>query len=394
MMQALIVGLLASCVWTPVSLAQSLGARSPVTAKAHAKITLSVEIPNPVGSKYLNLWIPYPVSDAYQTIENVEVTGNFQRQGVYRETDFGNTALYLRWLQVQGNATVNFTFEVKRHERVVRDLVASEKSPSILAEPFLEVDPGVVLALADIVEAIDVGDKPIVDRAQAIYDYIVDNFERDPRIVGCGTGNVPTFLNVRKGKCADFSSTFIALARSVGVPAREVYGLRISKEAREDISDDYHCWAEFFAPEIGWVPVDPSDVVKFASKNGLALDDPQTLEKREYYFGAVDEHRVRLGTGQEILLAPVQLLGPLPYFMCPYLEVGYESNCEGADLKKMNLKGLTFTAPCHPIVERRSLIGVGEEAPVFSGQTVSGESFDVAPFIGSKYLILSFFATW
>ncbi len=393
-MKTLIVGLLASCVWAPVSSAQSRGDRSAIIAKTHAKITLSVEIPNPVGSKYLNLWIPYPVSDEFQTIENVEVTGNFQRQGVYRETYFGNTSLYLRWLQVQGQATVDFTFEVKRSERVVRDLFASDRPPSILAQPFLEVDPGVTLALADIVEALDAGEKPIVDRARAIYDYIIDHFERDPRIVGCGTGNVPTFLNVRKGKCADFSSTFIALARSVGVPAREVYGLRISKETSEDISDDYHCWAEFFAPEIGWVPVDPSDVVKFAGANGLALDDPQTLAKREYFFGAVDEHRVRLGTGQEIQLAPAQLLDPLPYFMCPYLEVGYESNCEGADLKKMNLRGLTFTAPCHPIVERRSLIGVGEEVPVFSGPTVNGEPFEVAPFIGSKYLILSFFATW
>ena len=379
---------------TPVALSLGYGTQGPSPAKRHAKITLRVEIPNPVGSKYLNLWVPYPISDEHQKIENVEVTGSHQREGVYREPVFGNTALHLRWMQVQGNATMDFTFEVKRRERVVRELVVSDKQPSVLLEPFMEVDPQVALSLSEVVGSLDVNDAPIVVKARAAYDYLVDNFERDPKIVGCGTGDVPSFLNVRKGKCADFSSTFIALARCLGVPAREVYGLRISKERSEDISDDYHCWAEFFAPEVGWVPVDPSDVVKFARKKGLDLSDQQVREKREYYFGAVDEHRVKLGTGNQILLAPTQLLDPLPYFMCPYLEVGYESNCEGADLKKMNLKGLTFTALCQPISERRSLIGIGEEAPSFYGQTVQGDHFETAPFIGSKYLVLSFFATW
>jgi transglutaminase-like putative cysteine protease len=392
--------LIASCLLAPVLPAHGGGGRgrapgaNHAPSRTHAKVTLRVEIPNPVGSKYLNLWIPYPVSDEFQTIENVEVSGNFQRQGVYRETEFGNTALYLRWLQVEGKATVDFTFEVKRRERTAPELVPGEGGLSVLMQPFLKVDPGVRLALAETLKGLGPADGPIVDRARVVYDYLVDHFERDARIVGCGTGDVPSFVNVRKGKCADFSSTFIALARCLGVPAREVYGLRLSQGPSPDISDDYHCWAEFFAPGVGWVPVDPSDVVKFARVSGLGLDDPEVQAKREYFFGAVDQYRVRLATGKGIRLEPAQLLDPLAYFMCPYLEVGYESNCEGADLKKMNLKGLTFRVACYPIVERRSLIGVGEEAPIFASQTVAGQSFSVAPFIGSKYLILSFFATW
>ncbi|MAE39345.1 MAG: transglutaminase domain-containing protein [Planctomycetota bacterium] len=387
--------LLASLLGTAVPLARGQGDSAPPPVRRHAKVSMHVQIPNPVGSKYLKLWVPYPVSDDSQTVENVQIAGNYQRQGVYREREFGNTALFLRWLQAEGNATLEFSFEVKREERLVRDFSgAHDAPPSILTQPFLDLDPAVRLALSELTASLPVEGLTALERARVVYDYIVDNFERDPKIVGCGTGDVPEFLNARKGKCADFSSTFIALARSVGVPAREVYGLRLSKEAEDDISDDYHCWAEFFVSGVGWVPADPSDVVKFARVNALSLDDARVVAKRDYYFGGVDEHRVRLGTGNQIRLAPLQLLDPLAYFMCPYLEVGYESNCEGADLKKMNLRGLTFTASCLPIVERRSLIGVGEMAPQFITETLSGDTYSLTPAPRRDYTILSFFATW
>jgi len=96
--------------WMPVVLASILitgsapGQDEQASAKPgtrHALITLKVRIPNPVGSKYMKLWIPYPLSDDHQRIENVDVRGNFNQQGVYREEEFGNTMLFLRWIQVE-----------------------------------------------------------------------------------------------------------------------------------------------------------------------------------------------------------------------------------------------------------------------------------------------------
>ncbi|WP_231968636.1 transglutaminase domain-containing protein [Polynucleobacter necessarius] len=34
------------------------------------------------------------------------------------------------------------------------------------------------------------------------------------------------------GKCADINAVFVALARSAGIPARDVYGIRIADSAR------------------------------------------------------------------------------------------------------------------------------------------------------------------
>lgn len=372
------------------------GGEEPQLREFHAEVAFRVRIPNPIGSKYLSLWVPYPISDDDQQIENIKSEGDYQSQGVYREPEFGNMVLYLRWLQEEGDAELDFSFEVKRREQRVLDFSAATDTPApALVAPFLKQDPALTLTLADALQALSVSGRSPLDRARAVYDYIIEHFERDPKIVGCGTGNVARFLDARKGKCADFSSTFVALARAALVPAREVYGLRLSAEPRADISDDYHCWAEFYLSGIGWVPVDPSDVVKFAQSQALPLDDPAVNERREYYFGSVDERRLRLGTGSEIRLAPVQLLKPLAYFMCPYLEVGYESSCEGADLKKSNLRGLTFSASCYPLLERHSLIGVGEEAPAFAGRTLAGEVLR-SDALGQdwRYTVLSFFATW
>jgi hypothetical protein len=61
------------------------------------------------------------------------------------------------------------------------------------------------------------------------------------------------------------------LARSVGLPARHVYGLRIGKSeygykslglSTDNATRGQHCRAEVFPREHGWVPVDPADVRK------------------------------------------------------------------------------------------------------------------------------------
>jgi peroxiredoxin len=348
-----------------------------------------------VGSKYLRLWIPYPVSDAYQTIENVSVHGNFDQQGVYRDPQDGNTMLFVRWLQFQGTAEAVLEFEVKRRAfrapefGPVRDVVPVE------VQRYLEVDAADAAGVAPVATAIRAQHLTIRARARAIYDYVVDHFERDPNVVGCGTGDVPAFLEARKGKCADFSSLYVSMARAAGVPCREVYGIRIGDADQGDITEGYHCWAEFYEPSVGWVPADPSDVRKYALKRGLALDHPDVVGKREYYFGNLEPSRVALGGGKHLALAPRQQLGALPYFMCPYLEVGYENNCKGGDVRRMGIRGLEFGVEYSTLVERTSLIGVGEPLPVFVGRTWDGREYrHSAPAGAAGATVINFFATW
>jgi len=65
--------------------------------------------------------------------------------------------------------------------------------------------------------------------------------------------------------CMEFTDTFIALARSMGIPAREINGYAYSKDPEKNpinISinegDRLHAWPEFYDPNFGWVQIDPT----------------------------------------------------------------------------------------------------------------------------------------
>jgi transglutaminase-like putative cysteine protease len=125
------------------------------------------------------------------------------------------------------------------------------------------------------------------------------------------------------------------MARSVGVPAREIFGIRIAKEG--DITGAFHCRGEFYLPGYGWVPVDPSDVRKFMLNNDCDLDDPDAISVRDYYFGAQTETYIDFYSGRDVILIPEQESGPLNYLMYPYAEVG------GKTLDWFAQEDLTYT---------------------------------------------------
>jgi transglutaminase-like putative cysteine protease len=148
---------------------------------------------------------------------------------------------------------------------------------------------------------------------------------RDPDTIGCGKGDVCSLLVKPGGKCTDISSVYIALCRSVGVPAREVFSIRLGKKDGEDITTYQHCWAEFFLPGYGWVPVDPADVRKDMLVEKLDLKDPKTKKYRDHFWGGIDPYRVVLAIGRDVTLNPPQAGPPLNSFGYPYAEVGGQS---------------------------------------------------------------------
>lgn len=156
----------------------------------------------------------------------------------------------------------------------------------------------------------------------SIYDWTCKNTYRDPATRGCGTGDVFTLLGKPGGKCADIHSMFVALARAAGVPAREVFGIRMGKKEREDVTNEQHCWAEFYLPGYGWVPVDPVDVRKAMLTENLKPGDPKAIEYRACYWGGIDPYRVKLSVGRDLTLNPLQPGGPVNYLMYPFARVG------------------------------------------------------------------------
>jgi transglutaminase-like putative cysteine protease len=175
--------------------------------------------------------------------------------------------------------------------------------------------------------------KTDVEKARAIYEWIVDNTFRNPKTRGCGTGDIRFMLETRDlgGKCADLNALYVGLARAAGLPARDVYGIRVAKSdlgykslgaATEKITKSQHCRAEVHLAGYGWVPVDPADVRKVVLEEppgNLPLDDDMVKKARARLFGSWEMNWMAFNFAHDIAL-PGSNGAPLGFFMYPQAE--------------------------------------------------------------------------
>src|SRR2546422_593169 len=178
------------------------------------------------------------------------------------------------------------------------------------------------------------GAKTDLDKARAVYAWIVENTFRDPKVRGCGIGDISWMLEARSlgGKCADLNALFVGLTRAVGIPSRDIYGIRVADSAEfkslgksGDISKAQHCRAEFYLPTHGWVPVDPADVRKVVleEKGGLSLGDATVQRARAKLFGAWEMNYLAYNYAHDVKL-PNSAGDPIAFFMYPQAESGGE----------------------------------------------------------------------
>lgn len=302
-------------------------------------VTLEVDLTSQPQGKEARVWVPYPLSDANQQIGDIKISGDFASSGVYADRTSGTPILYAQWPKEAVSRKLTFSFRVERQEISQRCLPLSEPKwnpgdyAAYLQPTGLAPIDGEIKSLAD---RITRGKTTNLERARGIYDWTVENMYRDPATKGCGQGDVCQLLKKPGGKCTDISSVFIALCRAAGVPAREVFSIRLGKKPVEDITTYQHCWAEFFVPGYGWVTADPADVRKAMLVEKLELDNPKTHEYRAFFWGGIDPYRVVLSRGRDLRLEPPQSGAPLNTFGYPYAEVG------GRPLDFYNPKGFSY----------------------------------------------------
>lgn len=290
------------------------------------EVELAVTVAAPDDSKDVRVWIPYPTSDNVQDISNVRIKGNFSHSGIYREKETGNLALYAEWDTPTKDRAITLTFDATGRELIRRDFPAVEPAIPVEIQEYLKSTRFIPTdgKIRDIALSITNDKQKISEKARAVYQWVVENTVRDPDVRGCGTGEVEKVLAKRGGKCADISSVFVSIARAAGVPAREVFGLRLGKKDEEDMTSGHHCWAEFYVPGYGWVPADSADVRKIMLVDKLDLKGAK--DTINYYFGGVEQYRIALARGgRGYYLNPRQNDGPLNYFMYPYAEVNGKS---------------------------------------------------------------------
>jgi Transglutaminase-like superfamily len=267
----------------------------------------------PAGER-VRIWIPAAHSDTFQEIKVISASGDLPLKKTH-ESKFGNEMYYAEASKAKA-AELHFEviYDVVRHERLTLGTAAPHLADVKLADRERKEDlaPNKLVPVtglpAELAVKVTEGKSTQLEKARAIYDYVFTTMRYDKTGTGWGRGDVLYACDAKKGNCTDFHSLFMAMARSQGIPSRFEIGFPLPPDKHSSEIAGYHCWAEFFEPKNGWVPVDISEAWKHQ-------------EKRDYFFGAHDANRVQFTMGRDLELSPKQDGTPLNYFVYPYVEV-------------------------------------------------------------------------
>ena len=326
-------------------LPRTVSADTPFAPKPDAwrkfEITTRVTMVNPSGKT--QAWLPLPAvaEPAWTQPLGNEWKTNATSAGIERDAKYGAQMLHLEWADGEPAPSAELVSRIATRNRAV-DLSRRGITPVLSdaerrlytgATDLIPID-GIVKTAAERIVGWAFTD---VEKARRIYEWIVENTFRDPETPGCGIGDIASLLKSGNlgGKCADLNALYVGLARAVGLPARDVYGIRIAPSrfgykslgANSDVvSKAQHCRAEVFLSGFGWVPVDPADVRKVVLEEPpgqLALNDPKVAAARTTLFGAWEMNWLAYNFAHDVELPGSS--GPkVGFLMYPQAEVAGE----------------------------------------------------------------------
>jgi transglutaminase-like putative cysteine protease len=263
----------------------------------------------PAGTRVLRVWMPVPQDTTVQSIRGL----SFSREPrIADEPKYGNRIAFWEVENPGPSIEIAMRFTCVREEiRTDLELLRSEgaDAPGAFAV-FRRADALVVLddEVRKLSDRVVAGRSGTLEKARAIYDYVVAQMKYDKNHPGWGRGSTRHACDVGKGNCTDFHALFNSLCRAQGIASGFEIGLYLPYDRRRDEKlGGYHCWAFFRVPGKTWVPVDCSEASRFG-------------DRREFFFGGHTSNRVTFSTGRDIVLSPPQAGEPLNYFLNPYAE--------------------------------------------------------------------------
>jgi transglutaminase-like putative cysteine protease len=296
------------------------------------EVTTRVDIAKPQG--VTRVWLPIPSvnSDWQKSLES-----NYSSNGTARMEDdekYGAKMLYVEFAESEAKPFIELTSRIQTQNRAQnwsQKLAVAEDATTLKywTQPtsLLPTD-GIVRKTA--LEATK-GASTDVQKAQMLYDWIVANTFREPKVRGCGEGDIKTMLETGNlgGKCADLNALFVGMCRSLGIPARDVYGIRMVPSAfgyRElggnpaSLKGAQHCRAEVYLTGYGWVGMDPADVAKVMRQETpewiKSPQNPLVAPVNKGLFGGWEGNWMAYNVAHDVVLPHSK--GPkLGFFMYP-----------------------------------------------------------------------------
>jgi transglutaminase-like putative cysteine protease len=300
------------------------------------QIVTRLEVANAKGRT--QAWIPVPSvneKDWFKSSDSQWTTNG--KAGLKRDPRYAAGLVHVEWADAEAAPAIEVTSNIKVRDRAVDlskpgkvDALSAAERKLYLGASDLIPTGGIVKQTSD---KITKGAKTDLEKARAIYEWVVENTFRDAKVRGCGIGDIAAMLKTGNmgGKCADINALYVGLARAAGLPARDIYGLRVAPSkfgykslgaGSAVISKAQHCRSEVYLAGFGWIPVDPADVRKVALEEppaNLDIGDPKVVAARKALFGSWETNWLAYNFAHDVALPGSN--GPkLGFLMYPQAE--------------------------------------------------------------------------
>lgn len=265
----------------------------------------------PAGSKKVRGWFWMAEDRPGQKVLEFRVIEAPESFRITRDPHYGRS-----WIYAEAAASESKPLRVVTEFKVLREktsgmAVASKTQPlgeehrrafaSELRrdEKHMEVTP----KMQKIADELAGGEKNPVIQARRFFEFVIEKSEHysksGPMPKGLCLGDANECLVGTGDCCTDQHALFIALCRARGIPCRLIYGSRLKPEsAGKEHDPGYRCWPTFFAPGLGWVPLDISSA------------DAAPPDRVGEWFGGLDENRIEWAEGRDFDLQPRSKVRP------------------------------------------------------------------------------------
>lgn len=264
----------------------------------------------PEGAKRVQGWFWMPEDRPGQKVLDFRILEASASARLTRDPGYGRS-----WVYVDGAADPGQPLRVVTEFTLLRQrlsgLAAAAKTSPITEthrrtfaaelredEKHMEVTP----AIRRIADQLALTEQNPVVQAHRFFEYVIEKSEHysksGPTPKGLCLGDAMECMAGTGDCCTDQHALFIALCRARGIPCRLIFGSRLKPENEgKDHDPGYRCWPNFYAPGLGWVPLDVS--------SGDAYGD-----RADEWFGGLDENRVEWAEGRDFDLEPRSQVRP------------------------------------------------------------------------------------
>ena len=256
----------------------------------------------------LDLWLPVPIVGGAQSAVQVgDVTpAGFVRNPPSIDQGIGLLALAIPLEALNGDLVVGSTVSYERsaeYFKIDPDHVGRYDTGSWLYRHYTASrgNTRVTPSIRRTAQRVVAGEKDPYLAAKRLYEYVIGTvtYSYTPHMALFPRG-VPESVYVhehRYGDCGAQSMYFSALCRSIGIPARCAGGFQLFSGTPSG-----HFWAEFYLPDHGWVPVDPTAATMVDYLPDVPAADREAFH--DFYFGNLDDLRLTVQNDTDLPFVP------------------------------------------------------------------------------------------